>query len=68
MLFATAKFLAFFAVAFAVYWLIGRHRWRLVWLTAASAFFYACWKWEFLFLILASTSVAESSRKAAYLK
>jgi len=57
MLFPTAKFLAFFAVAFAVYWLIGRHRWRLVWLTAASAFFYACWKWEFLFLILASTSV-----------
>ena len=57
MLFATAKFLAFFAVAFAVYWLIGRHRRRLVWLTAASAFFYACWKWEFLFLILASTSV-----------
>jgi alginate O-acetyltransferase complex protein AlgI len=57
MLFATAKFLAFFAVAFSVYWLLGRHRWRLLWLTAASAFFYACWKWEFLFLILASTSV-----------
>src|SRR5262245_56468250 len=57
MLFTTAKFLAFFAVAFSVYWLLGRHRWRLVWLTAASAFFYACWRWEFLFLILASTSV-----------
>ncbi len=57
MLFPTARFLAFFAVAFAVYWLLGRHRWRLVWLTAASAFFYACWKWEFLFLILASTLV-----------
>src|SRR5262245_10287096 len=57
MLFPTAKFLAFFAVTFAVYWLLGRHRWRLVWLTATSAFFYACWRWEFLFLILASTSV-----------
>ena len=57
MLFATAKFLGFFLVAFSVYWLLGRHRWRLVWLTAASAFFYACWRWEFLFLILASTSV-----------
>jgi alginate O-acetyltransferase complex protein AlgI len=57
MLFTTAKFLAFFAVAFSVYWLIGRHRWRLVWLTAASAFFYACWKWQFLFLILGSTSI-----------
>jgi alginate O-acetyltransferase complex protein AlgI len=57
MLFTTAKFLAFYVVAFAVYWLIGRHRWRLVWLTAASAFFYACWKWQFLFLILGSTSI-----------
>jgi alginate O-acetyltransferase complex protein AlgI len=57
MLFPSAKFLAFFAAAFAVYWLLGRHRWRLVWLTAASAFFYACWRWEFLFLIAASTSV-----------
>src|SRR5262249_62073026 len=57
MLFTTSNFFGFFAVAFAVYWLLGRHRWRLVWLTAASAFFYACWRWEFLFLILASTSV-----------
>jgi alginate O-acetyltransferase complex protein AlgI len=57
MLFTTAKFLGFFLVAFSVYWLLGRHRWRLVWLTAASAFFYACWRWEFLFLILGSTSV-----------
>jgi alginate O-acetyltransferase complex protein AlgI len=57
MLFTTAKFLGFFLIAFSVYWLIGRHRWRLVWLTAASAFFYACWRWEFLFLILGSTSV-----------
>jgi alginate O-acetyltransferase complex protein AlgI len=57
MLFTTAKFFGFFVVAFSVYWLIGRHRWRLVWLTAASAFFYACWRWEFLFLIAGSTSV-----------
>jgi alginate O-acetyltransferase complex protein AlgI len=57
MLFPTSKFLAFFVVAFAVYWLLGRHKRRILWLTAASAFFYACWRWEFLFLILASTSV-----------
>src|SRR5262245_42458253 len=57
MLFTTAKFFAFFLVAFSVYWLLGRHRWRLVWLTTASAFLYACWRFEFLFLILASTSV-----------
>ena len=57
MLFTTAKFLAFFAVAFTVYWLIRRHRSRLLWLTAASAFFYMAWRWEFIFLIIASTSI-----------
>jgi alginate O-acetyltransferase complex protein AlgI len=57
MLFTTAKFLGFFVVAFSVYWLIGRHRGRLLWLTAASAVFYMAWKWQFIFLILASTSV-----------
>jgi alginate O-acetyltransferase complex protein AlgI len=57
MLFTTSNFFGFFAVAFAVYWLLGRHRWRLVWLTAASAFFYMCWNPWFILLILASTSV-----------
>ena len=57
MLFTTAKFLAFFAVAFTVYWLIRRHRARLLWLTTASAFFYMAWRWEFIFLIIASTSI-----------
>jgi len=57
MLFPTSGFLSFFIAAFTVYWLLGRHRWRLVWLTIASAFFYMIWRWEFIFLILASTSV-----------
>src|SRR2546426_1072073 len=57
MLFTTAKFLGFFVVAFSVYWLIGRHRGRLLWLTAASAVFYMAWKWQFILLLLASTSV-----------
>jgi alginate O-acetyltransferase complex protein AlgI len=57
MLFPTAKFLGFFLVAFTVYWLIRRHRGRLLWLTAASAVFYMSWRWEFIFLILASTSI-----------
>ena len=55
MLFPTAKFLGFFAVVFAVYWLTGRHRPRLLWLTAASAFFYASWSPWFLLLIVGST-------------
>lgn len=57
MLFPTSKFLAFFVVAFAVYWLLGRHRWRMLWLTAASAFFYMSWSPWFILLILGSTSV-----------
>jgi alginate O-acetyltransferase complex protein AlgI len=57
MLFPTAKFLAFFVVAFTVYWLLGRHRWRLLWLTAASAFFYMSWNPWFILLIAGSTSV-----------
>lgn len=57
MLFPTSKFLAFFVVAFAVYWLLGRHRWRMLWLTAASAFFYMSWSPWFILLIVVSTSV-----------
>src|SRR5262245_40017699 len=57
MLFPTSKFLAFFVVAFAVYWLLGRHRRRMLWLTAASAFFYMSWNPWFILLILGSTSV-----------
>jgi alginate O-acetyltransferase complex protein AlgI len=57
MLFPTAKFLGFFVVAFTVYWLLGRHRWRLLWLTMASAAFYMSWNAWFILLIFASTSV-----------
>jgi alginate O-acetyltransferase complex protein AlgI len=57
MKFTTASFFAFFVVAFAVYWLLGRHRGRLVWLTAASAFFYMSWSPWFILLILGSTSI-----------
>jgi alginate O-acetyltransferase complex protein AlgI len=57
MLFPTAKFLGFFLVVFTVYWLLGRHRWRMLWLVCASAFFYMAWSPWFILLILASTSV-----------
>jgi alginate O-acetyltransferase complex protein AlgI len=57
MLFPTAKFLAFFAVVFTVYWLLGRHRGRMFWLTAASAFFYMSWNPWFILLIVGSTSI-----------
>ncbi|MFO0964424.1 MAG: MBOAT family protein [Gemmataceae bacterium] len=40
LLFPGFPFLVFFAVVFAVYWWIGRHRLRLSWLLLASCIFY----------------------------
>jgi alginate O-acetyltransferase complex protein AlgI len=57
MVFHHSNFLGFFAVVFTVYWLLGRHRHRLVWLTAASAFFYASTKFWPILVLFASTSI-----------
>jgi alginate O-acetyltransferase complex protein AlgI len=57
MVFHQSNFLGFFAVVFAVYWLLGRHRHRLLWLTAASAFFYASAKFWPILVLFASTSI-----------
>jgi alginate O-acetyltransferase complex protein AlgI len=57
MLFNTAKFLFFFIVVWVVYWQIRQHRLRLIWLTAASVFFYMSAKPVYILLILGSTSI-----------
>ncbi|HKB00932.1 MAG TPA: MBOAT family protein [Gemmataceae bacterium] len=57
MLFPTSQFLGFFLIVFTVYWLLGRHRWRMLWLTAASTYFYMAWSPWFILLILGSTSI-----------
>ncbi len=58
MLFNSAAFLFFFTAFFPVYWLLNRDvRWRNAWTLAASYFFYACWDWRFLFLLMFSTLV-----------
>jgi alginate O-acetyltransferase complex protein AlgI len=57
MVFPTLQFLGFFAVVFPVYWLIGRHRWRMGWLLGASCFFYMSWNPWLILLILFSASV-----------
>lgn len=54
--FATVSYLIFFVVVFAVYWTLSRRR-QNVFLCLASYFFYACWDYRFLSLILASTLV-----------
>ncbi len=57
MLFTQARFVAFFAVVFAVHWGLRSNRLRKGWLLVASYVFYGVWKWEFLGLILLSTVV-----------
>lgn len=56
MLFNSIDFLFFFPIVVGIYFALpGRFRW--VFLLAASYFFYAWWKFDYLFLILASTLV-----------
>lgn len=57
MLFNSFSFLVFLPIVFALYWLAGPGRLRMqnILLLLASYFFYACWDWRFLFLLLFST-------------
>ena len=57
MIFTEFRYLAFFAVVFAVHWLLRPHRARKAWLLACSYFFYGAWDWRFCTLILVSTVV-----------
>lgn len=56
MLFNSLAFVVFFPVVVGVYFLTP-HRFRWIWLLAASYFFYGWWRWEYLGLIVASTLV-----------
>jgi len=56
MLFNSLDYILFFIVFTFIYFLVtAKFRWIL--LLAASYFFYMCWKWEFVFLIIFSTLV-----------
>ncbi len=59
MLFNSIQFALFLPVVFAAYWLIGRRNIRLqnLFLLAASYYFYGCWSWKFLLLIVVSSVV-----------
>ena len=56
-LFHTTQFLDFFLIAFAVYWALPFHRARMLWLLAASCYFYMSWNPWLILLILFSASV-----------
>ncbi|MGQ0633597.1 MAG: MBOAT family O-acyltransferase [Planctomycetaceae bacterium] len=55
MIFTEFRFFVFLFAVFAIHWLLRRDRWRKWWLLAASYYFYGCWDWRFLGLILFST-------------
>jgi D-alanyl-lipoteichoic acid acyltransferase DltB (MBOAT superfamily) len=57
MLFNSLHFALFLPLVFAIYWLItGKNlKAQNVLLLVASYFFYACWDWRFLFLLVFST-------------
>src|SRR5262249_18347788 len=56
MLFPTISFAVFFAVVFPITWLLNSHNtWKKWFLVAASYFFYACWRGEFMFLLAGSS-------------
>lgn len=59
MSFNSIEFGLFLPIVLAIYWLIGAKRIRAqnYFLILASYFFYACWDWRFLFLIIISTVV-----------
>ena len=77
MLFHTSTFLVFFLVVFALHWWLVKPfaKWQNVILLLSSYFFYGCWDWRFLGLLLFSTlldfytgiriqkSVEQSNRK-----
>lgn len=57
MLFNSINFAIFLPIVFTLYWFVTQKNLRLqnLLLLAASYFFYACWDWRFLFLLLFST-------------
>ena len=57
MIFTEFRFLFFFAVVFAVRWLLRDLKAQKLWLLLCSYVFYAAWDWRFLSLIWLSTAV-----------
>jgi alginate O-acetyltransferase complex protein AlgI len=59
MLFNSIGFLIFLPLVFAGYWLLDKQKLSLQnsFLLAASYFFYACWDWRFLLLLIFSTAL-----------
>jgi len=59
MLFNSWGYALFLPIVFALYWLLSGKRlaWQNLLLLAVSYFFYSCWDWRFLFLLVFSTGL-----------
>lgn len=59
MLFNSLSFLLFLPIVFILYWWVNKRSLQLqnLLLLVVSCFFYACWDWRFLFLLLFSTAL-----------
>lgn len=57
MLFNSLNFVIFLPIVFIFYWFVAKGNLRLqnIFLLISSYFFYACWDWRFLFLLIFST-------------
>lgn len=57
MLFNSLNFFIFLPIVFILYWFIAYKKigWQNILLLVSSYFFYACWDWRFLFLLIFST-------------
>ncbi|MGI9191148.1 MAG: MBOAT family O-acyltransferase [Chitinophagaceae bacterium] len=57
MLFNSIQFAVFLPIVFFLYWFVTRRKlaWQNALLLVSSYYFYACWDWRFLFLLLFST-------------
>jgi len=57
MLFNSVSFAVFLPVVFFLYWFVANKNLKTqnILLLTASYFFYACWDWRFLFLLMFST-------------
>jgi len=57
MLFNSIDFALFLPIVYCLYWLLAKKKLKIqnILLLIASYFFYACWDWRFLFLLMFST-------------
>lgn len=57
MLFNSLNYAIFLPIVFVLYWFVAKnnYKWQNFLLLISSYFFYACWDWRFLFLLVFST-------------